>query len=155
MKKQIEEKRRKLDAYCSEQNCNESCRLHIDDLRCGRGEAFLTTGEGRMSDKDVVFAYYIAFNDSREPMEEVRLKPCPFCGGTDLELKDYTEELYGFCDYKIRCRTCRAYMDSPSTAETTVYDGVIRQRRDDETKAKAKRELIIAWNRRANDGKAD
>lgn len=81
-------------------------------------------------------------------MDEIKLKPCPFCGGTDLELKDYTEVLYGFWDYKIRCKTCRAYMDSPSTSEVRIYDGVFRQRRDDETKAKAKRELIIAWNMR-------
>ena len=87
--------------------------------------------------------------------EYLELRECPFCGGTDLELKDYTEELYGFWDYKIRCRTCRAYMDSPSTSEVRVYDGVFRQRRDDETKAKAKRELIIAWNRRSNDGRED
>ena len=47
----------------------------------------------------------------------VELKPCPFCGGGDLELVDYTDNVYGFWDYKIRCGTCRAYMDSPSTAK--------------------------------------
>lgn len=83
-------------------------------------------------------------------MKEIELKPCPFCGGSDLELKDYTENIYGFWDYKIRCKTCRAYMDSPSTAKITLYDGYIRQERNDETKAKAKRELILAWNRRSD-----
>ena len=82
--------------------------------------------------------------------ENIELKPCPFCGGTDLELKDYTENCYGFWDYKIRCRTCRAYMDSPSTSEITAFDSCIRQKRNDETKAKAKRELIINWNRRTD-----
>lgn len=79
------------------------------------------------------------------------LRPCPFCGGTDLELKDYTENVYGFWDYKIRCKTCRATMDSPSTANVTIHDGTLRQTRNDETKARAKRELIIAWNRRHYD----
>lgn len=77
------------------------------------------------------------------------LKPCPFCAGTNLELKDYTENMYGFWDYRIRCKTCRASMDSPSTAYITCYDGYMSQTRNDETKAKAKRELILAWNRRA------
>jgi len=83
-------------------------------------------------------------------MKETELLPCPFCGGTDLELKDYTENSYGFWDYRIKCNTCRAYMDSPSTAHITIYDNCLRQTRNDETKAKAKRELIISWNRRAN-----
>lgn len=79
----------------------------------------------------------------------IKLKPCPFCGGEDLELKDYTENMYGFWDYKIRCKTCRATMDSPPTAKVTSYgEGAFRQERNDETKAKAKRELIINWNRR-------
>lgn len=25
-----------------------------------------------------------------------KLRECPFCGGSDLELKDYTETVYGF-----------------------------------------------------------
>lgn len=80
---------------------------------------------------------------------KIELKPCPFCGGTDIELKDYTEHVYGFWDYKIKCKTCRAYMDSPSTAIVTYYDTYMQQTRNDETKAKAKQELINAWNRRA------
>lgn len=89
-------------------------------------------------------------------MTETNLLPCPFCGGSDLEIKDYTENVYGFWDYKIKCKTCRAYMDSPSTAEITYYDDYMRQKRNDETKAKAKRELLINWNRRAetSDGAA-
>lgn len=86
-------------------------------------------------------------------MKEAELKPCPFCGGSDLELKDYTENIYGFGDYKIRCKICRAYMESPSTAKITRYDDCFRQERNDETKAKAKRELILAWNRRADNEK--
>lgn len=77
-----------------------------------------------------------------------KLRECPFCGGSDLELKDYTENVYGFWDYKIRCKTCRAYMDSPSTTLVKAAKNGIIQTRNDETKAKAKRELIINWNRR-------
>lgn len=85
-------------------------------------------------------------------MADIKLKPCPFCGGNDLELKDCTEVMYGFWDYKIICHTCRAYMNSPSTAHIVRTGNGIRQIRDAETKAKAKRELVIAWNRRVNDG---
>lgn len=84
-----------------------------------------------------------------------KLKPCPFCGGADLEFKDYTENVYGFWDYKIRCNTCRAYMDSPSTAYITQIPNGIRQTRNEKTKAKAKRELIIAWNRRTTDERTE
>lgn len=76
------------------------------------------------------------------------LLPCPFCGGTDLEIKDYTENVYGFWDYRIRCKTCRASMDSPSTAEIRFTGKGLIQTRNDETKAKAKRELIVMWNTR-------
>lgn len=80
-----------------------------------------------------------------------KLRECPFCGGSDLELKDYTEAVYGFWDYKIRCKTCRAYMDSPSTTEVRITPDKWIQTRNDETKAKAKRELFINWNRRITD----
>ena len=66
------------------------------------------------------------------------LRPCPFCGGTDLELKDCTENVYGFWDYKIRCKTCRATMDSPSTAKITMYDGYMRQERNDESESETR-----------------
>lgn len=79
-----------------------------------------------------------------------KLKPCPFCGG-EVELLDYTGRVYGFWDYKIKCKQCRAYMDSPSTAIVTgLNEGVFRQIRNEETMLKAKRELIIIWNRRAD-----
>lgn len=77
-----------------------------------------------------------------------KLRECPFCGGSDLELKDYTENECGFIDYKIRCKTCRAYMDSPPTTLVRAMKNGTLQTRNEETKAKAKRELIINWNRR-------
>lgn len=78
-----------------------------------------------------------------------KLRECPFCGGSDLVLNDYTESDFGFIDYKIRCKTCRAYMDSPPTTSVKASkDGTTTQTRNEETKAKAKRELVINWNRR-------
>ena len=78
------------------------------------------------------------------------LLPCPFCGG-EVELLDYTDRVYGFWDYKIKCKNCRAYMDSPSTAVVQGLDkGVFRQTRNEETMQKAKRELIIIWNTRTS-----
>lgn len=79
------------------------------------------------------------------------LKPCPFCGG-EVELVDCTDRVYGFWDYKIKCPNCRAYMDSPSTAVVQLLPDKIKQTRNEETKRKAKRELIILWNTRAKEG---
>lgn len=84
-----------------------------------------------------------------------RLKPCPFCGSEDLLLEDYTDRVYGFWDYRIKCKTCRAFMNSPSTTIVEFGNKELRQTRNEETKAKAKRELIISWNRRANDESVD
>ena len=78
------------------------------------------------------------------------LKPCPFCGG-EVELVDYTDHMYGFWDYKIKCPNCRACMDSPSTAVVQLLPDKIKQTRNEETKRKAKRELIILWNTRVKE----
>lgn len=56
--------------------------------------------------------------------------------------------MYGFWDYKIKCKKCRAYMDSPSTAVVRMLSNGIEQTRNEETMQKAKRELIIVWNTR-------
>ena len=78
-----------------------------------------------------------------------KLRECPFCGGNDLELKDYTNNDEGFIDYRIQCKTCRAYMDSPPTTSVkATKDGNTIQARNEETKSKARRELIVNWNRR-------
>lgn len=79
------------------------------------------------------------------------LKPCPFCGG-EVELLDYTDRIYGFWDYMIKCKICRCHMKSPSTADVVFASDGLKQTRNDETKAKAKRELIINWNRRTGNG---
>lgn len=77
------------------------------------------------------------------------LKPCPFCGG-EVELLDYTDRIYGFLDYKIKCKKCRAYMDSPSTSAVEITGCGLRQTRNAETMQKAKHELITTWNRRTD-----
>lgn len=53
-----------------------------------------------------------------ENMEEIKLKPCPFCGGE--------AEFVGYKSYWIICVDC--------TAESAVYD--------------SKAEAVEAWNRR-------
>ena len=75
------------------------------------------------------------------------LKSCPFCGG-EVELLDYTDRIYGFWDYKIQCKKCRVYMDSPPTAVIRMFSNGMKQTRNEETMRKAKRELIIIWNTR-------
>ena len=77
----------------------------------------------------------------------VELKPCPFFGG-EVELLDYTDRVYGFWDYKIKCKICRAYMDSPSTAIVRFNGNGLHQTRNEETMRTAKHELIIIWNTR-------
>ena len=54
------------------------------------------------------------------------LKPCPFCGGKDLQVVN----VYGE-DYYVDCQTCTTCGPSADTYE----------------------EAIEAWNRRAEDGK--
>lgn len=83
-------------------------------------------------------------------MQELKL--CPFCG-SDVEIKDYTNNMYGFWDYKIVCKQCRAYMDSPSTAQTKwLEESRLMQTRNAKTKDQALRDLMFNWNRRADNG---
>ena len=81
-----------------------------------------------------------------------KLKPCPFCGG-EVELLDFTDKIYGFWDYKINCKKCRAFMNSPSTAVVQHTTNGLHQTRNEETMQKAKRELIIMWNTRTQNDK--
>lgn len=80
-----------------------------------------------------------------------KLRECPFCGGSDLSFLDCTSDVDGFSDYQIRCNTCRAYMDSPSTTIVRVTTHGPVEIRNDETKAKAKRELVNSWNKRSGE----
>ena len=71
----------------------------------------------------------------------IELKPCPFCGATDISKVTtlrYTE---------IVCRKCQA----------TIMRGIFCGKCDDLDQAEEEfgREAVEAWNRRVNDGKAD
>lgn len=74
------------------------------------------------------------------------LKPCPFCGG-EVKVKDYTDKIYGFWDYKIVC-SCGVNFHSPSTATVEFLSGKMVQTRNEETKKSAYIRMVEAWNRR-------
>lgn len=77
------------------------------------------------------------------------LKPCPFCGSVDLELKDDTDKIYGFDGYTIRCK-CGCLLRSGSVHEHywegNKYCTPITKR----SKNKALKDLYERWNRRAD-----
>ena len=76
------------------------------------------------------------------------LKPCPFCGGTELKICDYTDRWYGFWDYLIKC-SCGVRFHSPSTAvvDMDAPNGII-QTRNKETMKSAYDRMIKNWNTR-------
>ena len=81
-------------------------------------------------------------------MAEIKLLPCPFCGNKNVEIKDYTDKIYGFWDYKIVC-SCGAYFNSPSTAIVDFSQPhKMVQTRNEETKKSAYDRMIIGWNTR-------
>lgn len=118
---------------------NKTCADCIHDGVCDMGAVEI----GMPFTNATTCGHYIAKVDES-------LKPCPFCGGR-VGLLDYTDRVYGFWDYKIKCPKCRVYMDSPSTAIVAPIDNGIRQIRNEETKLKARRELILIWNERASE----
>ena len=61
-----------------------------------------------------------------------KLKPCPFCGSTDIDYGVYTGTMRGF-DY-VQCQECGAEIHA---AEGKEY----------------LKEVIERWNRRADNGK--
>lgn len=75
---------------------------------------------------------------------EMELKPCPFCGGT-AELKDYTDKIYGFDDYEIRCQ-CGCTVRSQSTREHYFDGNRYCTPRTEEAKSRALKGLIKLWN---------
>ena len=73
------------------------------------------------------------------------LKPCPFCG-CEATLKE--QHIYVYEAIFVHCKNCKArvmeyFSDAPD------MDGVMLGRE------KATEKAIQAWNRRAEDGKAD
>ena len=51
--------------------------------------------------------------EMKEKMTELKL--CPLCGG-EVEIKDYTANVYGFSGYMIKC-SCGLRFHSQSTCE--------------------------------------
>lgn len=79
-------------------------------------------------------------------MKEVRLKPCPFCGG-EAVAEVVQKKRY----FEIYCSECPAKINLPF-CELNLGDGSVVS--FDEM-ARAINELTNLWNGRATDGKAD
>lgn len=73
-------------------------------------------------------------------VENIKLKPCPFCGGEAYYRKPVDIEGSAFVGVGVECKQCGAYPFS-----TMIYEGESEQRK----KAVAAK----FWNRRANDGR--
>lgn len=74
--------------------------------------------KGRISEDSVAVKHFSEYSkeehESSEP--ESRLKPCPFCGGTDLTLEGlgYTRiDMPYFQPYRIYCKDCYFNFDLP------------------------------------------
>lgn len=65
-------------------------------------------------------------------MDEIKLKPCPFCGCSDYTV--HLQKLYydneNYTKWKVMCEACGAEMSEFATPERAIE----------------------AWNRRVNDG---
>lgn len=55
-------KRTALDLFCSKQESCFDCKLHIPQLKCGRGETFLGS-DMITSENDTILAYALAFGN--------------------------------------------------------------------------------------------
>ena len=74
------------------------------------------------------------------------LKPCPFCGGEEINAEMY----FPLAEFRIYC----ANSDEPCPAEMRLDfkdAGIIGGRIDFDKAQKIMDEMIEAWNRRAND----
>lgn len=80
---------------------------------------------------------------------ELKLRKCPICGG-EVELKDYTDALYGFADYMIKCQ-CGLRFHSQSTCEHYWVGKTYHTPTTPESKKRAYDKMIADWNRRATD----
>ena len=87
-------------------------------------------------------------------MKETELKPCPFCGGNDLKINDYTDRVYGFDGYEIRCK-CGCRFASGSVHEHYWEGAIYCTPMTEKSKKTAYDKMIIDWNVRANDERKD
>lgn len=76
--------------------------------------------------------------ESQKIVEKIKLKPCPFCGGTAQFKNPVNKGLYS--ELSVECRRCGA---SPYVLE--MYG--------DKSGKEKKKALAEVWNRRTNDGK--
>ena len=72
--------------------------------------------------------------------EKTELKPCPFCGGTDIQMGTY--EVMPDCE--IMCRDCRCILST----EVSWRDENNEVMSIEEHDRKCKKVLIELWNRR-------
>jgi len=71
-------------------------------------------------------------------MADTKLLPCPFCGGTDLSIETNSVQPDDFHDAWVNCGECNADGRHAMTLEGWLP-----------SKAEAKEEAVVAWNRRA------
>lgn len=77
-------------------------------------------------------------------MTDNELKPCPFCGGTDIRLSIKRTE-YPYWYSALYCRSCNCY--GARTRVTVLKKGWI-SRVEIERSADVRHKAIEAWNRR-------
>lgn len=75
---------------------------------------------------------------------DFELQPCPFCGG-QVVLEDFTERVYGFYGYKIKCK-CGLSYNSPPTGYSEITKQGVHTIRNEQTKKKALYAMVTAWN---------
>lgn len=63
--KTVEDMRKELENFCAKSSCiDDYCPLHTSEFECGRGKHFFSknnNGEYKMSDNNIIAAYYKAF----------------------------------------------------------------------------------------------
>lgn len=69
-------------------------------------------------------------------MPSPELKPCPFCGSSNVEANAYTDDWDAICD--VRCRNCKALMSRTFYNSSDCHE--------------VRKEAVAAWNRRAEGG---
>ena len=77
-----------------------------------------------------------------EPMSESELKPCPFCGSTDIYETYSQEYALGTKNPEIFCNTCKVIFSIEDDSPYMNCDDDFKYRKD---------KTIEAWNRRERD----
>ena len=72
-------------------------------------------------------------------MADVKLKPCPFCGGEATLFKD------NYNRFGIMCENCNLYLGIELECDEELFDGW-------RARIETPDEVVEAWNRRAENG---